>query len=164
MLWVLLVLCGVLSALANEDVILSPPEGKRGQASLLLFAQGASIATSQYVPLVTAIQKAVPFPLYVGIPQCFEDNCAIPLTLKDGMARVRVAVEKAGLKVPKKTFYAGHSLGGAMLPGYVKDVKDSSSDGMVLMGAFLTREYKTGKTEKISKIGQKRTKIIQCMR
>lgn len=143
MLALYLLLCGVLTSLAHEDVILSPPEGKRGQASLLLFAQGASIKTAQYVPLVTAIQKEVPFPLYVAIPQCFEDNCAVPLTLKIGMERVRVAVGKAGLKVTKKTFHAGHSLGGAMLPGYVKE---SSSDGMILMGAFLTREYKTGRT------------------
>lgn len=148
-----LALLGLISAslidrIYWDDVILAPPEGKTGEPSVLLFAQGASIKTSQYTSLMQQIQNAAPFPLYVGIPQCLEDNCAIPLTLSDGMKRARVAIEKAGLKVAKKTFYAGHSLGGAMLPDYIKGLEKDKlkADGLVLMGSFLTREYKTGKT------------------
>ena len=135
--------------LAHDDVVLPPLQGKVGPPSVLLFAQGASIKTSQYVSLVQKIQQAVPFPLWVGIPQCFEDNCAVPLTLSDGMKRVRLAMEKQGLVAAKKTFHAGHSLGGAMLPDYVKSLLDkdrTSSDGLVLLGAYLTRVMKTGKT------------------
>eukprot|EP00604_Paraphysomonas_vestita_P003231 CAMPEP_0174821450 /NCGR_PEP_ID=MMETSP1107-20130205/8139_1 /TAXON_ID=36770 /ORGANISM="Paraphysomonas vestita, Strain GFlagA" /LENGTH=380 /DNA_ID=CAMNT_0016038471 /DNA_START=298 /DNA_END=1437 /DNA_ORIENTATION=+ len=42
-------------------------------------------------------------------------------------------------------FYGGHSLGGAMIPGYVYNT--TKANGMFLLGSFLTRIYKTGKTE-----------------
>jgi hypothetical protein len=48
---------------------------------------------------------------------------------------------------PSKTFYSGHSLGGAMMPDYVADNVADTADAMVLMGSFITRKYKTGKTE-----------------
>ena len=41
-------------------------------------------------------------------------------------------------------FYGGHSLGGAMMPDYVSSA--SSASGMFLLGSFITRKYKTGKT------------------
>ena len=46
------------------------------------------------------------------------------------------------------TFYAGHSLGGAMMPDYVVDhgLADGNCKGQVLMASFLTRKWKTGAT------------------
>lgn len=43
-------------------------------------------------------------------------------------------------------FYGGHSLGGAMMPDYVAKSAADTADGMVLMGSFLGRIYKTGST------------------
>jgi hypothetical protein len=48
---------------------------------------------------------------------------------------------------PSKTFFSGHSLGGAMMPDYVADNVADTADAMVLLGSFITRKYKTGKTE-----------------
>ena len=56
------------SAASRADVVLTPPPEKAGNAVALFFAQGASIKPSQYVTLAKAIQDAVPFPLYVAIP------------------------------------------------------------------------------------------------
>jgi hypothetical protein len=43
-------------------------------------------------------------------------------------------------------FYGGHSLGGAMMPDYVFENAAETADGMLLLGSFITRKYKTGTT------------------
>ena len=43
-------------------------------------------------------------------------------------------------------FFSGHSLGGAMLPDYIIKKQVNSTTGVILLGAFLTRKYRTGNT------------------
>ncbi|GMH82641.1 hypothetical protein TL16_g09328 [Triparma laevis f. inornata] len=53
---------------------------------------------------------------------------------------------KEGMPSTSHNFYAGHSLGGAMMPDYVAS-KPDDADAMFLLGSFITRKYKTGKTD-----------------
>lgn len=135
-------------ALGNSnDIILPALQGKTGPTVALFFAQGASIGTAQYKSLLQHLQEEVPFPLWIGIPQCMEDNCAIPLTLTEGVNRVRANMITQGMRNVEKNIYAGHSLGGAMLPDFVAKLDEKEkADGMVLLGAFIPRSFKTGKT------------------
>lgn len=128
-----------------EDVILKPPTSKTGTVVVLYFGQGADIKTSQYVKIMTTLQNALTFPLWVGIPQCPENACSIPNGLSNGIARINSAMIAQGMKADK-SFYGGHSLGGAMMPDYVYKSASKTASGMFLLGSFLTRKYKTGKT------------------
>ena len=69
---------------------MGPVAGKTGAPVAMLFGQGASISTSAYESLGQALQAAVPFPLWFGVPQCLLDTAAVPLTLKSGMSRIKV--------------------------------------------------------------------------
>lgn len=132
--------------MAWDDVILSPPVGKTGPESVVYFAQGADITTDQYTLILQELQNTVDFPLWVGIPQCPANVAAIPGGLKKGIDRVTATMtEDMGMKAELQ-FYAGHSLGGAMIPDYVNDEVAETATGMFLFGAFLTRKFKTGQT------------------
>lgn len=130
---------------AWDDVILSPPTEKTGPVSVVYFAQGADITTDQYTKIMSRLQQEVDFPLWVGVPQCPFNVAAIPGGLKMGINRVTASMVEMGM-VPKFSFYAGHSLGGAMMPDYVHDEVAETAAGMFLFGAFLTRKFKTGVT------------------
>ena len=134
-----------VQVVAWDDVILPPPEGKNGPVSVVYFAQGADILTEQYTSIMTELQQAADFPLWVGIPQCPFNVAAIPGGLKKGIDRITPAMEEMGMNAEKR-FYAGHSLGGAMMPDYVHDEVADTASGMFLFGAFLTRKFKTGQT------------------
>lgn len=109
------------------------------------MAQGADLKTEQYIKIMSTLQNSVDFPLWVGIPQCPMDVAAIPKGLEAGIKRVTKTMKEEGMKAEFE-FYAGHSLGGAMMPDYVKDNVADSADGQILMGAFLTRKFKTATT------------------
>jgi hypothetical protein len=94
---------------------------------------------------MTQLQKELPYKLWVGIVQCQSNICSIPNTLKKGCARVEKDMIDAGMNA-QKHFYGGHSLGGAMMPDYLVKNAVDKADGLVLMGSFLTRVYKTGTT------------------
>jgi hypothetical protein len=138
----LFLLC--VSVAAWDDIVLTPPSGKSGPVGVIYFAQGADLETKQYTKIMTKLQNAVNFPLWVGIPQCPMDVAAIPSGLKKGIERVTAAMEDQGM-VADNHYYGGHSLGGAMMPDYVHD-NAPTADGMVLMGAFLSRKFKTATT------------------
>ncbi len=132
-------------AAAWEDIILPPLSGRTGNPAALIYIQGADIPTSSYVEITNQIQRLAPFPLYVAIPQMMENVAAIPGTLSSGVKRAKQLLADAGMPANTKLFYAGHSLGGAMVVDYVAN-SDSTSSGLILHGAFITRTYKTGKT------------------
>ncbi|RYG67454.1 hypothetical protein EON64_07390, partial [archaeon] len=94
--------------------------------------------------MLQKIQQAVGFELWVAVPQCAFDSCAVPGTLKWGIERVSSKLLKLGVQASVR-FYGGHSLGGAMIPDYVS-AYDPAAAGMVLMGSFLTHKWKTGAT------------------
>lgn len=91
------------------------------------------------------MQDAVNFPLWVAIPQCIANTASIPGTISNGIDRMNVKLSENNI-YPKFYFYGGHSLGGAMIPDYVASTVNDTANGVILMGAFLTRKYKTGKT------------------
>jgi hypothetical protein len=128
-----------------DDVILAPPSSKQGPVGVIYFAQGADLKTDQYTKIMSTLQETVDFPLWVGIPQCPMDVAAIPGALESGIQRVNEAMVGQGMDA-QFDFYAGHSLGGAMMPDYVNDHAADTADGQILMGAFLTRKFKTGST------------------
>mmetsp|Transcript_24346 Transcript_24346/g.35707 ORF Transcript_24346/g.35707 Transcript_24346/m.35707 type:complete len:589 (+) Transcript_24346:59-1825(+) len=128
-----------------DDIILQPPSTKNGPTSVLFFAQGADIETSQYVDILGQLQQAVDFPLWVGIPQCPDNIAAIPNAISNGIDRINEKMISEGMNA-NYFFYGGHSLGGAMMPDYVNSTVSTTATGMVLMGSFLTRKYKTGAT------------------
>ncbi|GMI36778.1 hypothetical protein TeGR_g4623, partial [Tetraparma gracilis] len=110
--------------------------------------QGADITTDAYEPILSKLQEALPFPLWVGVPQTPFDVAAIPFGLSTGISRIRKDMEKQGMPAVDAldfNFFGGHSLGGAMMPDYVNDNSDVA-DGQVLFGAFLGRKFRTGTT------------------
>lgn len=143
-IWLLLL---VTCVAAWDDIILSPPQDKRGDPAMLYFIQGAQIKTSQYTSILSLLQSKVDFPLWIGIPQCPLDVPAIPGALKDGIERVGKAMVKQGAPKVSKTFISGHSLGGAMIPDFVQGDFHDTADAVVLLGSFITRKFKTGKTD-----------------
>ncbi len=117
---------------AYEDIVLPPLASKTGPISALYFAQGncaflcnaqvdytfnlkvyspgADVETSQYVDVLKALQENAQFPLWIGIPQCTLNACAIPGTLKSGIERVAKQMKGMGMEA-NLSFYGGHSLG-----------------------------------------------------
>ncbi len=117
---------------AYEDIVLPALAFKAGPISVLYFAQGnfaflactitftpltrkyifpgADVETSQYVDVLKVLQEKAQFPLWVGIPQCTSNACAIPGTLKRGIERVAKQMKGMGMDA-KFSFYGGHSLG-----------------------------------------------------
>jgi len=138
---------GVLLALA-DDVIL-PPIDASGPSVAMIFAPGAGLDTDTYIPLAQSMQQkmsAVGKSLWVGVTQVPFDTAAIGL--EKAVQRVADSLNAAGLPEDHSTLYAGHSLGGAMIPLLVEDPSKLPAGfdkpiGMVLMGAFLVRDFKT---------------------
>ena len=127
-----------------RDVILPPLSLKDTNLPevCLVFAQGADIKPDQYVTLAKEIQsQAKPFfKLWVGIPE-FLGDYAEPLVLDKGIQRVLDKMTKLGMTT-ETLFTAGHSLGGAMIQLWTNQNAPKVT-GQVLMGAFLTRSWKT---------------------
>lgn len=144
MFYNILLLLPLLVISQYNDIILQPLSEKSGPISVLYFIQGAELSTSQYIQILSLLQKKVDFPLWVGIPQCPGNIAAIPGCIENGIERVYQKMKVKGMK-EEYNFYGGHSLGGAMIPGYVYNT--TKANGMFLLGSFLTRIYKTGKTE-----------------
>lgn len=148
----LLVVVATLIAVASasSDVILKPKCGS-GPTVALIFAPGAGLDPESYTPLAEAIQQkfcdtSKGYSLWVGIPHVPFDTAT--LGLKGAIARVAGGLTDAGLPTDHATMYGGHSLGGAVIPTVVKDPTKlpegfDAPVGMVLMGAFLTRDYRT---------------------
>lgn len=101
--------------------------------------QGAYITPEQYAPLGAAIQAASVYTLWVGIPELPLD-LAEPLALPTAISRVLKSMTEQGMNA-SAVFYSGHSLGGAMVQDYVYKNGDSSQ-GQILMGAYLLRKYR----------------------
>ena len=99
-------------ALAEDNIILSPVHD--GEDAGLIFLQGAQIPVAQYVNIAKAIQDATSLKLWVSIPACLGD--AVEPAVINGMINNGLEDLAAAGYTPQKTlFFAGHSLGGAML-------------------------------------------------
>ncbi len=121
---------------ACDDVVLKPT--KTGQKEIaLVYIQGAQIEPERYVPIATAIQNLSPYTLWVGIPD-YAWN--VPLDISGGIERILKSMQQAGMNTTN-VFYAGHSLGGAMLQSYLF-AKPSNASGQILMGSYITRNHR----------------------
>jgi len=147
---------------ANRDVLIAPPMSISSDAlakkMCLIFIPGAGITPEAYIPLMEKIQyslgenevegKNEKIALWVGIPHMPFNTAAIGL--KAAVQRISDALllEQDFPQDGHLTMYSGHSLGGAMIPGLVNTTADlpigfDNPIGMVLMGAFLTRSFKS---------------------
>jgi len=138
----------IYSVFATDDDVVIEPKSSGGKTVALMYAPGCGIGPEAYVPLANAIQSAMApeYDLWVGIP-------ALPLNvttlgLKKAFNRVAEELTEAGLPSNHETLYGGHSLGGAVVPMLVAEPEKlpegfDQPKGMVLMGAFLTRSFKT---------------------
>ena len=119
-----------------DDIILKPvKEGKQEVA--LVFIQGSQIKPDQYVPLVSKLQNVSEFSLWVGIPE-YTADLLVPIDLSGGIKRVLGEMQ---LKNTTRVFFAGHSLGGALLQGYTYE-HDQEAPGQILLGSYLQRKYR----------------------
>ena len=149
----------------SKDVIMTPIEGTEGDAVALIFAPGAGLDPQSYIPLATSIQQSlasVKKSLYVGIPHVPLDVAA--LGLENAVKRVAGELLDAGLPESFSTLYGGHSLGGAMIPLLVNDPSKLPAGfdepaGMILMGAFLVRDFKT---EAVPEVGPGQYSFPTC--
>ena len=147
---VLVFLSLVRSTLSKaSDVVLPPPSVEAGTPDVaFIFAPGAGLEPDSYVPLMEEIQQAMApeFGVWIGVPHVPFDVAAIGLG--EAVQRVADAMVEAGLPASHETLYGGHSLGGAVMPMLVNEPADlplgfQAPKGLVLMGAFLTRSFKT---------------------
>jgi hypothetical protein len=136
----LIILVAILGAAFGDDVILKPIKTAGEEISFIMI-QGAQIKPDQYVPLAKAIQAAVDRPLWIGIPE-FLGDIAEPLVLSRGISNILKSMVSQGMKSDVKTFFGGHSLGGAVLQDYVESNANSVA-GQILMGSFLLRKQRS---------------------
>eukprot|EP00992_Anisonema_acinus_P009513 TRINITY_DN5733_c0_g1_i1.p1 TRINITY_DN5733_c0_g1~~TRINITY_DN5733_c0_g1_i1.p1 ORF type:complete len:541 (-),score=133.05 TRINITY_DN5733_c0_g1_i1:61-1629(-) len=132
----LLFACCVHLSDASGDLLLRPT--KTGTEVAVILLQGAQITTEQYVPLGQALQKASQMKLWVSIPDSPLDVVE-PAVINSVVTRAISNLTAEGFK--GKTFFAGHSLGGAMLQDWVFSNSDKGV-GQILMGASLQRKYR----------------------
>ena len=128
----------VVGLSAAEDVILKPPKLGAEEVALILV-QGSLIKPAQYVPLAQSIQNASNYSLWVGIPE-FDGDMIVPIDPSGGITRILSSMRSTGMTATS-VFFAGHSLGGAVLQAYVyNEAKDAL--GQMLLGSFLKRSYR----------------------
>ena len=99
-----------------------------------------------YIPLVKAIQEAVPFPLYAAIPQ-FLLSTPEPLQIGSKISDSKKAILAMGLNASSspKFFYGAHSLGTVFLQSWVfSHASDPDMAGQILTGGSLLRKYRNG--------------------
>ena len=111
---------------------------KSGDASVLIFVQGAQIDNIRYFPLIKEIQKRALFPLHVLLPDFFLDM-AVPIG-----SYVHSTIQEAKKLLPKShemsVILCGHSLGAsvAMDEGFNNT---GAYQSLILMGATLNRKF-----------------------
>ena len=127
----------VLHLIVAENVIYKPI--KTGQEVALIMIQGAQVTTDQYAPLMKAIQLTSEYSLWIGVPQYPLDTVE-PLVIESGIQRILGQMKSQGMNT-SILFFAGHSLGGAMLQDYVHS-NPNGIKGQILMGSYLERKYK----------------------
>lgn len=128
-----------LPAMAAKKNIVLAPMKSNGPEACLIIIQGADIPNEAYVPLAKELQFQSPMNLWIGIPH-FPMDYAEPLVLDKGIQEMLADLSNAGMNT-STYFYAGHSLGGAMIQLWV-DQHVESVTGQLLLGSFLTRVWK----------------------
>ena len=146
MIIVLMFLYNVLSD-KIPDIILIPDNNYEKTSSLIL-APGFGIGADAYEPLGKILQSnfaKYDIGLYFGVPHMIGNITTIGL--KKAINRVTQELLDAGIPEDHSTFYAGHSVGGALMPYILKDLNNlpdgfNKPDGMILLAAFLVRAFR----------------------
>lgn len=150
-LMLFIALAVISCVMAASDVIMKPSHtGKTAkQSAAMILAPGFGIGADAYEPLGEALQNAFAqedISLYFGVPHMAGNITTVGLT--KAISRVAASLTDAGLPDDHSTFYSGHSVGGALMPYILKDLKNlpdgfNKPNGMILMAAFLVREFRT---------------------
>ena len=150
MIFILMFLMKVFSE-KIPDIVLTPTNNYEKTSSLIL-APGFGIGADAYEPLGKILQSNFAkhdIGLYFGVPHM--NGNITTVGLKGAIKRVAQELQDNGIPEDHSTFYAGHSVGGALMPYILKDLKNlpdgfNKPDGMILLAAFLVRSFR-GKSE-----------------
>merc|ERR1711871_9746 len=134
-----LFVCLLVAAAAATDPIVLKPTKTGGEAVGIVMLQGAEIEAKTYVPLFQAAQKASSQEVWVALPSSL-GNTVNPMTISGCISDALKSLKSAGFN-GTKVFYAGHSLGGAMLELHAFSDHDGVA-GLVLMGSFIARKHR----------------------
>lgn len=148
--YIFLGLCLCMSVMTKKipDVILTP-DTSLSKTSALIIAPGFGIGADAYEPLGKILQNSFAennIGLYVGVPHM--NGNITTIGLKGAINRVAEELQVADIPNQHSTFYAGHSVGGALLPYILKDLNNlpdgfNKPDGMILLAAFLVRSFRS---------------------
>ncbi len=98
----------IAASVESGSIYLPPIKGtkKLGADHCIIIIQGASIQTGRYVPIAQAIQRSVPVPLHIAIPNFLLD---LPLPI----VNIHDAISKVSLNFPDDCplVLVGHSVG-----------------------------------------------------
>ena len=130
------------------DTILTPNNHYEKTSSLIL-APGFGIGADAYQPLGKILQDNFAkynVGLYFGVPHM--NGNITTIGLKGAIKRVAQEMQDTGIPEDHSTFYAGHSVGGALMPYILKDLNNlpdgfNQPDGMVLLASFLVRSFRS---------------------
>ena len=146
------------------DVILTPNKQFK-QNSVLILAPGFGIGADAYEPLGKILQDNFAnndLGLFFGVPHM--NGNITTVGLKKAITRVASEIQDSGLPNTYSTFFAGHSVGGALLPYILKDLNNlpdgfNKPDGMILLASFLVRSFRS---ESIPDIGPGQYSFPNC--
>ena len=163
MIFVLMFFMGVLSD-KIPDIILTPDNNYEKTSSLIL-APGFGIGADAYEPIGKILQSSFAkydIGLYFGVPHM--NGNITTVGLKGAIKRVAQELQDSGIPENHSTFYAGHSVGGALMPYILKDLNNlpdgfNKPDGMILLAAFLVRAFRG---ESIPDIGPGQYSFPNC--
>ncbi len=144
----ILSLFSVIIADKIPDTILIPNNNFKNTAALIL-APGFGIGADAYEPLGNILQNKfaeLDIGLYFGVPHM--NGNITTIGLKGAIKKVASELQDNGLPDNHSTFFAGHSVGGALLPYILKDLNNlpdgfNKPDGMILLAAFLVRSFRS---------------------
>ena len=139
----------IISVLSSIPDVILTPDNSISETSALIIAPGFGIGADAYEPLGRILQTNFAennIGLYVGIPHM--NGNITTIGLKGALKRVAKELQDAEIPEQHSTFYAGHSVGGALLPYILKDLSNlpdgfNKPDGMILLAAFLVRSFRS---------------------
>lgn len=132
-----LVVASIIGLAAAEAPIVLPPgdAATDKNPTLLVFVPGGDVPNKVYVPLMKQLQAqlADKVRLWVAIPHCAGNLCIPKVSSLEVKSALTAGRKASNITDPKKTWMAGHSLGGAEADVYIQanKGKDIGGGGML---------------------------------
>ncbi len=122
----------------TNSYLLLPPLQSSPNAMIVMILPGAKKTAWEYSHLAEEIQKKSPLPLWMGIAK-FTGNLPNPLEANSRVKSFLEGLKRDGFSSASedKMFLAGHSMGGIMAQG---QVKNKNYAGLLLFSSYLTRK------------------------